>query len=264
MITIIIVFFFISSGGTIFAFGDSLTEGMGHSSVLHDKSTFHPYANTLRALLPDTTVIESGVSGERVESMRRRLKVEMTERTAMTSPLVVVILGGTNNIGMHSSVASTAKDILGMHEDLKALLEGDDGNKRRRVVHTVAVTLPTFPMDHLREPRIELNALIREYAAQSQGFTMLLDIEDLFISQPCNKPSLKSTFPHSSSSSHTSLSSRGAGQDEKCRNNKVPFDPENTQFWDSRSPLHFSKAGYEALGRIVFERLCEGKSYFTK
>ena len=150
---------------------------MLHTSVFRDKSTFHPYANKLRTFLPKTNIIESGVSGERVESMRKRLKHEI-EKITMTKPTVVVILGGTNNIGTHSSVASTAKDVIGMHEDLKAL-------KSDFITHTVAVTLPSFPMDHLREARLELNELIRKYAAQSNGFTLLLDIEDLFIMQPC-------------------------------------------------------------------------------
>ena len=52
--------------------------------------------------------------------------------------------------------------------------------------------------------------------------------------------------------------------DVKCIQNEIAYDPQNRQYWDPRSPLHFSEAGYDALGRIVFERLCEGKSYFTK
>jgi hypothetical protein len=253
-------------GGTIFAFGDSLTEGMTYKSVHHNKSSFHPYANVLRTLVPKTTVIESGVVGERVESMRNRLRVEMKERD-LTRPLVVVILGGTNNIGgMHSSPASTARDLLGMHEDLHALQRSASaGASGSSSLHTVAVTLPTFPMDHFRQIRLELNALIRDFAAQSSGFTLLLDIEDLFLMRdPCRRSSGSSS---GSSNSKVKSKDKDKEADGRCRENTIPFDPANRQFWDPRSPLHFSEAGYDALGRIVFERLCgadRNRTYFTK
>lgn len=249
------------AGGTILAFGDSLTQGLGYRSVGTDKRhSFHPYALALRELLPHTNVIESGVSGERVEGMRKRLQVEVQRGVAentLTTPLVVVILGGTNNIGMHFSAASTATDLLGMHDDLRSLhtqlrphLNLRHGNSSSLLVRTVAVTLPSFPHDHLRESRVELNAMLREYASQSGGFTSLLDIEDLFMMEPCK---------HSHSSS-----SHAREQDPKCRDNIIPYDPDNRRYWDSQSPLHFSELGYDALGRIVFERLCSDKSYFTQ
>lgn len=184
--------------------------------------------------MPQTTVLESGVSGEIVEHMRARLRTEINERV-MTSPIVVVILGGTNDIGMRHGVDITVRNILGMHEYLKSL------RASKSVANTVAMTIPTFPNDRFREARLAVNAAIRSYAASSEGFTLLLDIEDLFVMQPCSR----------------------SAQDPKCAQNKIPFHPGNQQYWDRYSPLHFSGAGYDALGRIVHERLCEGKSYFV-
>lgn len=226
-------------GGTVFAFGDSLTEGMGHQSMFRNKSSYHPYTIALAEHLPHSTVIESGLSGEVVGHMRTRLKSEIMKRE-FTEPIVVVILGGTNDIGMRHPVSATVTDIIGMHQDLKVL------QKSKKIIHTVAMTVPTFPSDRNREARLAVNDAIRSYADQSGGFTLLLDIEDLFVMQPCKR------------------TSKTRADDMKCIKNEIPYDPQNQQFWDRHSSLHFSESGYDALGRIVYERLCEGKSYFTK
>ena len=77
----------------LLAFGDSLTEGF-----FLDEETgrvkFHSYSIMLQKLLLNTTVSESGISGERTTSMIRRLPILLTSH----APDIVVILGGTNDL----------------------------------------------------------------------------------------------------------------------------------------------------------------------
>lgn len=149
-------------GGVVLAFGDSLTEGMVHTSVFNDKTTFHPYSKVLQKYLPKSNVIESGISGEEVAHMRRRLRREIAN-IKIENFSAIVILGGTNDIGKFHSVNQTAKEILGMHDDIRGL------SQHKPIAHSVAVTLPPYPRDIFRAQRIALNAMIREYAAQSGG-----------------------------------------------------------------------------------------------
>ena len=220
------------------AFGDSLTEGMVHTSVFNDKTTFHPYSKVLQKYLPKSNVIESGISGEEVAHMRRRLRREIAN-IKIENFSAIVILGGTNDIGKFHSVNQTAKEILGMHDDIRGL------SQHKPIAHSVAVTLPPYPRDIFRAQRIALNAMIREYAAQSGGFTKLLDIEDIFMTGACRHyadPKLN---------------------DYKCLHRLVPYEKANARYWDYLGSLHFSKEGYEALGLAVYNCLCDNECYFA-
>lgn len=234
----------------ILTFGDSLTEGLTKNETF--SPVFHPYSLELQKLLPEAVVVESGQSGEEVGHMLGRLKKYLLQADPHRRPAVVVILGGTNDIGIARLHAGhIAERLEEMHEHLRLLRETEP-EVWGGLVHSVAVTVPVLlaKTDHRRAERLRVNAALREYTARSArehgGFTWLLDIENLFLTQACVPAGQQDT-------------ACGASDDEK-----PPYNPANAQFWDPRSPLHFSARGYDAVGRIVYERLCLGREVATQ
>ncbi|MEQ6918214.1 GDSL-type esterase/lipase family protein [Halomonas aquatica] len=94
----------IARGGTILAFGDSLTEGVGTT-----RSRSYP------AVLADLTglnVINAGVSGETTDKGLERFPVEL-ERS---SPDLVILIEGGNDILRNKSHSSIKKNLRMMIE----------------------------------------------------------------------------------------------------------------------------------------------------
>ena len=103
----------------ILCFGDSLTEGY----TFQESGEFHPYSTALRKLLnehcQDTVVVDTaGVSGEMVvPSMTHRLDKLLKEASAPYDWLI--ILGGTNDVGMGVKGEDLLPHLLGLHNRAK-------------------------------------------------------------------------------------------------------------------------------------------------
>lgn len=222
-------------GKVILAFGDSLTHG---SSTPYRKP--HPYAIKLKEYMPLSNIVEMGVPGEVTSSMMERLKVTLHKTNDV--PSVVVLLGGTNDIGRGLSNSVIVSNIIRMHDDIR-LLKLQSPEKYGVMKHTILMTIPRMTNDRFRKNRIQINHELRNYVAKSasdyDGFTLLMDIENVFAFTPC--------IP--------------SGINDLCQPRS--FNVTNTQYWDRDSPLHFSPQGYDRIGEMVFQTLCEGESVFV-
>jgi len=147
----------------IVCFGDSLTAGFQSPTREHPTGTEIPYGSFLQEWLGDSIVVRvSGVCGELTAEMAMRFR-----RDALAhQPRYVVILGGTNDLGWNARPADIMRNLLKMYELARAAQ-----------VIAVPVTVPSIRVeavgsgsdaaswidDHLSR-RVELNALIRQYA----------------------------------------------------------------------------------------------------
>ena len=120
----------------ILAFGDSLT----HGTLSPLTKETHPYTLQLHKHLPSSTIIEKGVPGEVTSHMVERLKVELA--SLERAPDVIIILGGTNDIGMRIiSPQRIVANIISMHEEIRMLKEKYP-EKYGHVQRTVVLTIP--------------------------------------------------------------------------------------------------------------------------
>lgn len=163
-------------GKTILAFGDSLTHGMYVQQDGEWRKT-HPYAIRLQELIIQakgdntTTIIESGISGEQAKSMAHRLPSDIQKY----SPKLVIILGGTNDLGMHSPVEHTIKNILKLHETaLKSSISESDP------VYTLAMTIPELTWTKEDTGRLKINREIREFVNRCRNRVAFLEMEHRF------------------------------------------------------------------------------------
>lgn len=97
----------------IVCFGDSLTAG--YQSPMPGLSWLQetPYGEFLQERLgPQARIVVSGVCGELTGEMAMRFRQDVLERT----PLSVVILGGTNDLGWNAAPAEIMRNLLKMYE----------------------------------------------------------------------------------------------------------------------------------------------------
>ncbi len=130
---------------TIIAFGDSLTVGF---QSLNEAT---PYARHLATLLhPDVTINIAATSGETTADMLWRFDRGVIH----VAPDMVIILGGSNDIGWGLSTEVTFNNLQEMYQ--KALGAG---------IKPVACAVPSIlGADFLIPPRIELNQKIQKEA----------------------------------------------------------------------------------------------------
>lgn len=191
----------------ILAFGDSLTEGWCDFGT-----KFHPYTRKLQTLIPSLSksvdVVNRGVSGETTKQMSERLPLVFNKDGPFD---LVTILGGTNDLGL-----SLNKDGEPLFRRLRSLHE-------LALQHTplsVAVTIPETgyeAMDRftaLREKRLQVNALLKQYVQDCGSKIILSD--------------LSAKLPRKSLSHE-----------------------DRTKFW--ADDLHLTPAGYDRMGEIIFE-----------
>ena len=136
-----------SSSPLIICFGDSLTAGF--QSPTPDCPDFleTPYGRYLKdRLLGRARVHVSGICGEVTAEMVRRFERDVLDHR----PEWVVILGGTNDLGMDCQPAEIIRHLIAMYTQAAAA-----------GVRPVAVTVPSIRGfdDHIARRR-ELNALI--------------------------------------------------------------------------------------------------------
>lgn len=95
---------FVPEGGTILAFGDSLTLGVGADNA-------NSYPSVLSAL-SGRQVVNAGVSGETTERGLERLP----EQLSRTNPDLLILLEGGNDILRNNDFAATKRNLAAMIE----------------------------------------------------------------------------------------------------------------------------------------------------
>lgn len=152
----------IPSNGTILAFGDSLTVGVGA-----DNANSYP---AVLAALSGLTVINSGVSGETTDNGLKRLREVLDN----TSPDLLILLEGGNDILRNRDLSETKANLAAMIE--LALGKG---------VPVVLIGVPEKALFSNSAP------LYTELAEQYQ-----LVFDDSLIADLQRTPSLKSDYIH--------------------------------------------------------------------
>ncbi|MDH3510831.1 MAG: arylesterase [Gammaproteobacteria bacterium] len=95
---------FVPEGGTILAFGDSLTLGVGT-----DKRNSYP---SVLSALSGRQVVNAGVSGETTDRGLERLP----EQLSQTNPDLLILLEGGNDILRNKDFAATKRNLAAMIE----------------------------------------------------------------------------------------------------------------------------------------------------
>lgn len=196
----------------ILCFGDSLTAGYQTPSPAHPSGEETPYGHALQEFLGERGRVEvSGICGETTGEMVLRFRRAVLER----SPQMVIILGGTNDLGWNADPAEIMRNLIKMYELARA-----------SSIVPVPVTVPSIRVDlggenpdaaawvaeHIQR-RQRLNAMIAEYA-ERKGLRHI----DLFIAT-AEPESLLLAQPY------------------------------------SNDGLHLTASGYRLFGRLVYEQL---------
>jgi acyl-CoA thioesterase-1 len=158
----------------ILCFGDSLTAGFQSPTSEHPTGQETPYGRFLQEWLgPSVEIRISGICGELTGEMVMRFRRDVIQHR----PSHLVLLGGTNDLGWNAQPADIMRNLVKMYELARAAQ-----------ITPVPVTVPSVRVDvagagsdaaawidqHL-ERRLELNALIAEYA-ETKGLVWI----DLF------------------------------------------------------------------------------------
>ncbi|MFO0773498.1 MAG: SGNH/GDSL hydrolase family protein [Nitrospiraceae bacterium] len=150
---------------TIVCFGDSLTAGFQSPCQDNPMGRETPYGDILQERLGRRVqVVISGVCGELTGEMVMRLSRDALRHR----PRVVVILGGTNDLGWNADVGEVMRNLVTLYERTSAVgavpvpvtvpsirLADAEGADHREVVAYLAT--------HIGR-RDQLNRLIRDYA----------------------------------------------------------------------------------------------------
>lgn len=151
------------SSPVIVCFGDSLTAGFQSPSPENPRALATPYGDALQErIAPRATVVTSGNCGELTGEMVLRFSTDVLRQ----SPTVVVILGGTNDLGWNADPAEILRNLVTLYE--RAAAAG---------VVPVPITVPSIRVEgldgspdagaflaHHLDRRRRLNRLILEYA----------------------------------------------------------------------------------------------------
>jgi len=126
-----------TTGSTILCIGDSLTHGLYVSQDDESGQSSHPYAIQLtKSLKSASTVIEEGTNGATLSEMLNQLPSLIKKH----NPLMVIILGGTNDLG-HGGGNATHDRILNNLIQLHKQALSHTRSDKKKVV-TVGVTIP--------------------------------------------------------------------------------------------------------------------------
>lgn len=123
LVTLSLIYFIPSASGhstTIIAVGDSITQGYSASfnvtpyadpGILNIE-IIKPYTMSLKELMPNATVINSGIHGQQTGQMLARFKTDVITQ----SPDYVVIQGGLNDIANGTPLATTENNLQLMYQ----------------------------------------------------------------------------------------------------------------------------------------------------
>lgn len=181
----------------IVCFGDSLTAGyqtLGPANA-HEQET--PYGHVLQECLGHLGRVEiSGICGEVTGEMVLRFRGTVLDR----KPQMVIILGGTNDLGWNADPAEIMRNLVKMYESARAAS-----------IVPVPVTVPSIRVDagadhpdaaawlagHIQR-RQQLNRLIADYAGRKglsyfDLFTATADPDSLMLAEPYSNDGLHLT-----------------------------------------------------------------------
>ncbi len=153
----------------IVALGDSLTVGHRCNGSFLEEQEPAPYTSILNdRIIQDfasrslsVEVVNRGVNGELTEQMLSRFNLDVLHLL----PKIVIILGGSNDLGWGVPPREVFSNLLEMYE-----LSSRSG------IAPIACTVPSIlGFDAGIPPRVELNELIRQHCQMSQ-----ISLADLF------------------------------------------------------------------------------------
>jgi len=157
----------------ILCFGDSLTKGLSPEKDEWEK--YHPYSIQLSRLInnhfnnvTNIKVVDDGVNGEMTSIMNHRITLILSK----TLYDVVIVLGGTNDLGHHRSKDEILNDIYEIHSTVHNF-----GIKSNRTIVTFAMTIPPLEWKVDETVRAEVNNALREYVNKNITKTFLIDID---------------------------------------------------------------------------------------
>lgn len=150
-------------GMIIVCFGDSLTAGFQSPSADNPNGLHTPYGDVLQAHLGEQAqVITSGVCGE----LTREMVLRFSESVLRHGPTVVVILGGSNDLGWNADTDDIMQNLVTLYERTTAAN-----------AIPIPITVPSIRIDgnghspdaraflaHHLQRRSVLNQLIIDYA----------------------------------------------------------------------------------------------------
>jgi len=157
--------------GVILCFGDSLTEGYCDSGC-----RMRPYSDRLEEVLRKaasglpSVVISAGVSGETTKQMLRRLPCFLASSQKID---VVLILGGTNDLGRGVPTELIVEQLISLHD----------------MVHGIGAVSGVLTIPEIRmggkvscfaDEREAVNAALRRYAEDRPERTFFVDVAAAF------------------------------------------------------------------------------------
>ena len=181
----------------IICFGDSLTAGFQSPTGENPQGRDTPYGTVLQDKLGSRArVAVSGICGELTGEMAMRFRDDVLRH----APAYVIILGGTNDLGLNAKPADIMRSLLKMYE-----------LTRSAGIEPVAVSVPSLRVnehpeggagldwvrDHV-DRRVALNRLIADYCV-SKGipfvdfFAATSDAETLLLTAACSNDGLHLT-----------------------------------------------------------------------
>jgi lysophospholipase L1-like esterase len=181
----------------ILCFGDSLTAGYQTPGPTHPHAEDRPYGRWLQECLGAQARVEiSGICGEVTGEMVLRFRTHVLDR----HPQVVIILGGTNDLGWNAHPAEIMRNLTKMYELARAAS-----------IVPVPVTVPSVRVDmgmddpdaaswlagHIQR-RQTLNGLIADYAERKglryfDLFTATTEPDSLLLAEPYSNDGLHLT-----------------------------------------------------------------------
>jgi lysophospholipase L1-like esterase len=184
-----------SSERLIICFGDSLTAGYQSPTATNPMAEPTPYGLVLQERLGSAAQVRvSGICGEVTGEMVLRFRADVLAR----HPQVVVILGGTNDLGWNADPAEILRNLTNMYELARAAS-----------ILPVPVTVPSIRVEEAERDhdasswvaehinrRQRLNAMIAQYAERKK-----LRYLDLFAAT-AEPDSLQLAAPYSNDGLH--------------------------------------------------------------
>ena len=91
------------------------------------------------------------------------------------NPKLIIILGGTNDLGMHHPTENIIRSVTRLHE-----IALRSGKGTTEPTYTIAMTLPQLTWSVDENDRLEINKGIREYAQRCKQRVAFLEMENRF------------------------------------------------------------------------------------